>query len=438
MTTAIINPNDTLYTNWSSPVCISGPQGAQGATGPAGNPGRPGSMGPAGIPGSSIIVIYCGGASDSPDADLPATQTDAIPDGWSETIADSSWDSSTDPDYSLATLWALQGKIVYENSAGTDYHYEWQSKPYVSNGSVGATGQNGKDAQVIYPAGVYNVNTTYVTTDKVAPYVLDETDGNYYVLNNEMTWIGTQHDNLTPHEDYAINDGRYWLKFDGFNAIFAKIGIIANGLIGSAVFNGDWMFSQQGINRSGALTTDYQNFNASNPMSSNNEFRPNIAINFKTGEVYMAHGNFYCDENGNVTIKGITAQGGVFSNSDETITLPEVPANTSTTLRYTFKNITRASVTKHIVLGDSPDTIIQVKKGDNYLYCQEDMSDCDYTLPYGIGYIEFVGINNGAATTWYIKENNFGLYDNSGSSNGLTPAYSLTPYIMSDKVISNG
>lgn len=284
MTTAIINPNDTLYTNWSSPVCISGPQGATGATGPAGNPGKPGSMGPAGIPGNSIIIIYCGGTSDSPDADLPSIQTDTIPDGWSETIADSSWDSSTDPDYSLATLWALQGKIIYENSDGTDYHYEWQSKPYVSNGSVGGTGQDGKDAQVIYPAGVYNVNTTYITTDKVAPYVLDEADGNYYVLNAEMTWIGTQHDNLTPHEDYAINDGKYWLKFDGFNAIFAKIGIIANGLIGSAVFNGDWMFSQQGLDANNTFSQDYQNFNG-DPL--NGTFRPNFAVNFRTGQSYQ-------------------------------------------------------------------------------------------------------------------------------------------------------
>ena len=284
MTTAIVNPNDSLYTNWNIPVCISGPQGAQGATGPTGNPGRPGSMGPAGIPGNGIVIIYCGGSSSDPAASLPSTQTDDIPSGWSETISGSGWDSSSDPDYSFATLWALQGKIVYENSAGTEYHYEWQSKAYVSNGTAGSAGQDGKNAQTIYPAGVYNVNTTYTTTNKVAPYVLDEVDGNYYVLNAVMTWKGTEHDNITPHEDYAINHGQYWLKFDGFNAIFAKIGIIANGLIGSAVFNGDWMFSQQGVNSSGNYSTDYQNFDG-DPL--NGAFRPNVAINFRTGKTYL-------------------------------------------------------------------------------------------------------------------------------------------------------
>ena len=284
MTTAIINPNNTLYTNWSSPVCISGPQGAQGDTGPAGNPGQPGSVGPTGIPGNGIVIIYCGGSSSGPATSLPSTQTDDIPSGWSETISGSGWDSSSDPDYSFATLWALQGKIVYENSAGTEYHYEWQSKAYISNGTSGGSGQDGKNAQIVYPAGVYNVNTTYTTTDKVAPYVLDEADGNYYVLNAVMTWKGTEHDNLTPHEDYTINHGQYWLKFDGFNAIFAKIGIIANGLIGSAVFNGDWMFSQQGVNSSGNYSTDYQNFDG-DPL--NGVFRPNVAINFKTGKTYL-------------------------------------------------------------------------------------------------------------------------------------------------------
>lgn len=436
MTTAVVNPNDTLYTNWNIPVCISGPQGATGATGPAGNPGSPGSQGPAGIPGNGIVIIYCGGSSSGPATSLPPTQTDDIPSGWSETIADSGWDSTNDPDYSFATLWALQGKIVYENFDGTEYHYEWQNQAYISNGTTGSAGQDGKNAQTIYPAGIYNVNTTYTTTDKVAPYVLDEADGNYYVLNAIMSWKGTEHDNLTPHEDYAINDGQYWLKFDGFNAIFAKIGIIANGLIGSAVFNGDWMFSQQGVNQSGSLSTEYQLFNPNSPYSSDNQFKPNIAINFKTGEVYMAHGNFYCDANGNVTIKGVNAQGGVFTNSTKNITLPEVPDNTSVILRYTFANITRLEITKHIILGDSPDKIIQSKydSSKKVNYAKVDTANTDLTLPYGHGYVEFVGIRANSKTIWYVTIFNFGT--ELGPTNDINPAYVLTPYINDTYVVT--
>ena len=34
------------------------------------------------------------------------------------------------------------------------------------------------------------------------------------------------------------------------DAVFAKVGVISNGLIGSAVYNGDYMFSQQGTGTS--------------------------------------------------------------------------------------------------------------------------------------------------------------------------------------------
>lgn len=99
-----------------------------------------------------------------------------------------------------------------------------------------------------------------------------------------MTWRGTDEDNRTPSQDYAINKGKYWLRFDGFNAVYAKIGIIANGLIGSAVFNGDWMFSQQGLNSTGGTSSSYESFDG-DPI--NGVFRPNIAINFKTGTTYV-------------------------------------------------------------------------------------------------------------------------------------------------------
>lgn len=195
MTTAVINPDDTLYTNWSDPVCISGEQGPAGADGPAGEPGQPGGRG-----------------------------------------------------------------------------------------------------QLVYPAGKYDVNKSYTTDENKAPYVYDESDGNYYVLNAQMTWVGTQQGNRTPSQDYEQNNGRYWLLFDSFDVIIAKLGIIDNGLIGKAVFNGDWMFSQQGIDSNGDSTSNYENFDG-NPV--NGTYIPNVAINFVTGAVYLrdlhALGNIYIE-----------------------------------------------------------------------------------------------------------------------------------------------
>ena len=451
MTTAIINPNDTLYTNWNIPVCISGPQGARGATGPTGNPGQPGSIGPAGIPGSSIVIIYCGGSSSGPATSLPPTQTDDIPSGWSETISGSGWDSTSDPDYSFATLWALQGKIVYENSDGTEYHYEWQNKAYISNGTTGSSGQDGRNAQMIYPAGVYNVNTIYTTTDKVAPYVLDEADGNYYVLNAIMSWKGTEHDNLTPHEDYAINDGQYWLKFDGFNAVFAKVGIITNGLIGSAVFNGDWMFSQQGIDASGSFSIDYKNFDASNPFLSTNSFRPNIAINFRTGATYfscgkvqfnidgsgqLANGNIEWNSNGDVTVEGMLSQGGTLQNNSH-VTLPAIPTNSTMEFAMTFNNITRLSSSFTVAAAMPSAKVITCNYDDERkttYSLEHNNTRQTILLPYGIGFVKFIGIDTNATNRWYIEVHNFGMPQN--LTDDVTGAYCITPYVYTDKVIT--
>jgi hypothetical protein len=213
MTTATIGADDSLKTNWTTPVCISGEQGPAGADGPAGTPGQPGARG-----------------------------------------------------------------------------------------------------QLVYPAGVYDVNKSYITDSNSAPYVLDKTDNNYYVLNTQMTWKGTEQDNKTPSQSYEESGGSVWLLFDSFDAIYAKIGIIANGLVGSAVFNGDYMFSQQGINpsSSNAVTTNYENFDSSKIY--NGTFTPNIMFNFATGAGHLAAGKIKFDESGDVTLNNLYMTGYVQEN----------------------------------------------------------------------------------------------------------------------------
>ena len=213
MTTAIINPNNTLDGQWSIPVRISGEKGPQGETGPI---GPEGPQGPAGTPGAG-----------------------------------------------------------------------------------------GPKGQIVYPAGKYDVTKTYVTDANKAPYVLDEEDNNYYVLNRQMTWIGTAQGNLRPSNDTTGS----WVEIDAYEAIFTKLGIIANGLIGSAVFNGDYVFSQQGINpsASNAITTNYENFNED--YIYDGTFTPNIMFNFATGAGHLAAGKILFDEEGNCTLNNLYVTG---------------------------------------------------------------------------------------------------------------------------------
>ena len=419
MTTAIINPNDTLYTNWSNPICISGPQGAQGATGPAGNPGQPGSNGPVGIPGADILYKYIDGGKLFPhyDANKPNIDT-YYKDDPSEVVTNDTF----------PYIWAVKGTKTYTDNTGDNYDIVW-GKAFRLSGTNGLDGTAQK-AQIIYPAGIYDINTTYTTTDKVAPYVLDVDDGNYYVLNAIMSWTGTEHDNLTPHEDYAINDGQYWLKFDGFNAIFAKIGIIANGLIGSAVFNGDWMFSQQGIDVGGSFSTDYKNFNSSNPFLSTNSFRPNIALNFRTGASYfscgkvrfntdgsgqLANGNVKWDSNGNTIVNGLFQLPFNSISSATTITLPRLEYQNQATIKIPYSNVSRLLI-PFTIKKNSPNDVIFYTDSDNNneVVMNSGNTDAEINIPYGYGYIEFTGFKDTqnsvtySTDVWYVTIHSFG------------------------------
>lgn len=185
--------------------------------------------------------------------------------------------------------------------------------PQGPQGPTGLPGIDGNRGQLIYPAGVYSNTTSYTTDINKAPYVLDTTDNNYYVLNAQMIWLGSEQNNETPSENYAKYNGNYWLKFDFFESVYAKIGIIANGLIGSAVFNGDYMFSQQGINPStGSSSLNYQQFDSNRVYDGS--FTPNILFNFKTGAGHLAAGALKWDSNGNTSLNNLYISGYVQEN----------------------------------------------------------------------------------------------------------------------------
>lgn len=175
-------------------------------------------------------------------------------------------------------------------------------------GADGKDGENGSKGQIIYPEGIYNVNTVYQGTADKTPYVYDSNDANYYVLNIVGTWQGTLHSNESPSTDTSNS----WVKLDAFEALYTKIGIIANGLIGSAVFNGNYMFSQQGIDASGQISTQYQNFDPEIPTGG--EFTPNILFDFRTGAGHMAAGKIKFGSDGSVDLTNIKINNTIIQN----------------------------------------------------------------------------------------------------------------------------
>lgn len=180
-----------------------------------------------------------------------------------------------------------------------------------TNGTDGSNGENGSKGQIIYPEGIYNVNTVYQGTADKTPYVYDSNDASYYVLNIVGTWQGTLHSNESPSTDTSNS----WVKLDAFEALYTKIGIIANGLIGSAVFNGNYMFSQQGIDSSGQVSTQYQNFNPETPTGG--VFTPNILFNFRTGAGHMAAGKIKFGDDGSVDLTNIKINNALIQNTKQ-------------------------------------------------------------------------------------------------------------------------
>lgn len=316
MIQAVINPDNTLYSNWEGPVRISGERGPIGETGPAGKDGVNGSQGVAGIPGVDIELRFSLGTDTTYDAtwnNTVKTTRNPTSFGWSLQMPE--------PTDSKLYIWLIQARIAHQvnGDAGTLETGSW-SEPIRLNGINGLPGPQGKKGQVVYPAGVYGNTVSYTTTEIKAPYVYDPSDGNFYVLNAIMTWLGTEQNNRTPSQDYATNGGKYWLKFEAFEAVYAKIGIIANGLIGSAVFNGDYMFSQQGIDESGTATTAYEDFGTE-------AFTPNIELNFKTGAGHLGAGQVTFEEDGSVKAKNLIISEGRIREYYKAVTIDDISVN---------------------------------------------------------------------------------------------------------------
>lgn len=168
----------------------------------------------------------------------------------------------------------------------------------------GATGPIGP---LVYPAGEYNAATKYIRTALSAPMVLD--DGQYYVLNKEGTFTG-----IRPKDDYAANGSKAtWVLMEYVKYAFVEVLMANFAKLGSAVFYGDVMMSQQGIDADGNESSSYQNYGKKrydpNTGQSADLFTPNILFNFLTGAGHLGRKNIVFGSDGSINVSSnITAQ----------------------------------------------------------------------------------------------------------------------------------
>lgn len=128
-----------------------------------------------------------------------------------------------------------------------------------ADGTNGTDGKDGRDGRIVYPAGIYDATVTYTATDTKAPYVLY--GDTYYVMNVTTSWTGSQNEGKTPADDYEqYGEHATWIPMERFETIYTKLLIANNGTIGSFVFNGDYMFSQQGVDYLYNEVDNYEDF----------------------------------------------------------------------------------------------------------------------------------------------------------------------------------
>ena len=212
-------------------------------------------------------------------------------------------------------LWCVQGRETIDENDNKTTITQW-GKPFKLQGANGLKGMDGKNAPVIYPMGIYDLNTTYEATSVKQPYVYDGSDGGFYLYNDlNNQWKGVDENDETP-ETHVSTGGTRWIVFKQFELLWSNVGVINNGLIGSAVFNNNFMFSQQGKDKDGNNNYEYQNFlngynlnedgsysykdgnkvKIVNPYEKNDNgnfihgFMPNVCINFSTGDFWAGYG----------------------------------------------------------------------------------------------------------------------------------------------------
>lgn len=146
---------------------------------------------------------------------------------------------------------------------------------------------------ISYPAGRYDPNTSYVCTESAGPFI--EQDGQYYAMSKVGEWLGASV-GRTPKEDYAMYGNKAtWILMDKYKAVILEMLFADYAKLGSAVFLGDYMFSQYGIDSNSQDTESYHNFNPGMLGEEDCPFTPNLYIDWFKGYIEAMDGKFKGD-----------------------------------------------------------------------------------------------------------------------------------------------
>lgn len=250
---------DDLWSDWNGPTVWS-------------------KWGANGKDGDGVEYIYKRTTTNlSPDRPTEVSQEDDfVPEGWT--------DDPTGVNENNMYEWVCVRK--YKEGIWSEFSNPALWAKWGEKGEPGKDGNDGTSGRIVYPAGIYDATVTYTATDTKAPYVLY--GDTYYVMNVTTSWTGSQNEGKTPADDYGqYGEHATWIPMEKFEDVYAKLLIADNGTLGKFVFNGNYMFSQQGKDGSGNSSSDYENFNPDRPDSG--DFQPNLYIDGLTGKIVASN-----------------------------------------------------------------------------------------------------------------------------------------------------
>ena len=152
--------------------------------------------------------------------------------------------------------------------------------PVVRDGEAGADGAVGP---MVYPAGTYDPAVTYDATGNSCPVVLYESQ--FYILRQGFSYKGNSEPTYK-NPQTAQAAGYKWTRFDSYQAIFTDILMANFAKLSKAVFWGDFMFSEYGIDDSGQETDSYEQLTIVNDRITD-AWVPNWWVDLSTGECFM-------------------------------------------------------------------------------------------------------------------------------------------------------
>jgi hypothetical protein len=130
--------------------------------------------------------------------------------------------------------------------------------------------------------------TEFVATDYQAPYVrvggTDSAPTCYVFVGSNGTYQYP-----STREGYTGSSVVDWaIMTSDFKYLITQAVFAAFAHLGSAIFNGDFMFSQYGT-KNGDYSSNYQDFSPSNPYDEENHFRPKFMLNLMQGIISTSH-----------------------------------------------------------------------------------------------------------------------------------------------------